>query len=149
MKAAYRIASVADARRLFELRRQSIIVLAPKNKTMSSSEAQAWAKTLTVAGMERKIRELEIWIAEVGDAVVGWGAISGDQLEGLYTDSEFAGLGIGTELLGFLEALMRERGVPRVHTEASSNAEQFYLHHGYERTGVRTPKGGQLIRKRL
>jgi putative acetyltransferase len=116
---------------------------------MSETEAHAWAATLTVSGMERKIRELEIWVAEVNDRVAGWGAMSGDRLEGLYTDPEFIGRGIGTELLGLLEALMRRRGIPAVSADASANAERFYLRRGYEPIGVRTPEGAQPIRKRL
>ena len=145
--ATYRLATLADADRLFEIRRQSIIALA--SKKMSTTEAEAWAATLAVAGMEQKIRELEIWVAEVSHGVVGWGAIRGDKLEGLYTDPTLAGRGIGTELLGLLEGLLRGRGIPEVRAEASSNAEEFYLRRGYEPTGVRTPEGAQLISKRL
>jgi putative acetyltransferase len=147
MKAVHRLATLDDANRLFELRRQSITELAPKG--MSIAEAASWAEKLTVAGMQRKIRELEIWVAEVSETVVGWGAIRGDRLEGLYTDPEFAGRGIGTELLGLLEGLMRGRGIPAVCAETSSNAEVFYLRRGYERTGPRTSEGAQPIRKRL
>ena len=99
--------------------------------------------------MKRKIRELEIWVAEVDHTVAGWGAIDGDRLEGLYTDPEFVGRGIGTDLLGLLEALMRRRGIPAVSADASANAEDFYLRRGYEPMGVRTPEGAQPIRKRL
>lgn len=99
--------------------------------------------------MHRKIRELEIWVVQLGDAIVGWGAIGGDRLEGLYTDPEFAARGIGTELLGLLEQLMRDRGIPAVRAEASSNAEAFYLRRGYVRTGPRTSEGAQPIEKRL
>ena len=116
---------------------------------MSETEAETWAATLTVPGMKRKIRELEIWVAEVNDTVAGWGAINGDRLEGLYTDPAFIGRGIGSELLGLLEALMRGRGIPAVSAEASANAERFYRRRGYEPTGVRTPDGAQPIRKRL
>jgi putative acetyltransferase len=147
MKAVHRLATLDDANRLFELRRQSITELAPKG--MSIAEAASWAEKLTVAGMERKIRELEIWVAEVSETVVGWGAIRGDRVEGMYTDPEFAGRGIGTELLGLLEGLMRGRGIPAVRAEASSNAEVFYLRRGYERTGPRTSEEVHPIRKRL
>ena len=116
---------------------------------MSVAEAEAWAATLTAAGMEKKLRELEIWVAEVGDTVVAWGAIRGDRLEGLYTDPIFAGRGIGTELLRLLESLMRKRGTLIVRAEASLNAVEFYLRRGYEPTGVRTPDGAQPISKRL
>jgi GNAT superfamily N-acetyltransferase len=135
----HRLASLDDAYRLFDLRRQSIIRLATKG--MSTEEAARWAEKLTVAGMERKICELEIWVVQVGEKVVGWGAIRGDQFEGLYTDPEFASRGIGTELLGLFEGLMKERGIPAMHAEASSNAEGFYLRRGYERTGSPTSEG--------
>jgi putative acetyltransferase len=147
VKAVHRLATFADASRLFELRQQAIIALAPKG--MSVAEAQAWAATLTVEGMDRKLRELEIWVAEVNGVVVGWGAIQRDRLEGLYTDPEFAGRGVGTELLGMLEALMRGRDIPAAALEASSNAEEFYRRRGYEPIGLRTPEGAQPMRKRL
>jgi hypothetical protein len=45
--------------------------------------------------------------------------------------------------------LMRQRGIPAVHAEASWNAEAFYLRRGYEATGLRTPEGARPIVKRL
>jgi putative acetyltransferase len=147
VKTVHRLATLADAGRLFELRRQAIVVLAPKG--MSVAEAETWAATLTVEGMKRKLRELEIWVAEVNGAVVGWGAIRGDRLEGLYTAPELAGRGVGTELLGLVEALMRARGIAAIIGEASPNAEEFYRRRGYEPVGRRTPERGQPMRKRL
>jgi putative acetyltransferase len=147
MKTVHRQATLNDANRLFDLRRQSIIKLAAKG--MSIEKTARWAEELTVAGMERKICELEIWVAEVSEKVVSWGAIRGDQLEGLYTDPQFASQGIGTELLRMLEELMQRRGISAVRAEASSNAEAFYLRRGYERTAPPTSKGAQPIRKRL
>jgi putative acetyltransferase len=99
--------------------------------------------------MEKKIRELEIWVAEENDAVVGWGAMRGDRLEGLYTEPDFAGRGIGTGLLRWIEVLMRGRGIPAVHAEASSNTVAFYLRRGYERSGPCRSEGAQPIKKHL
>lgn len=147
MKATHRLAVPADAKQLFELRRKSIAALTPKG--MSVSQAEIWAATLTLFGMEQKLREMEIWVVELNDTVVGWGAIRGDRLEGLYTDPEFAGRGVATELLGRLEALMRERGVPTIRADASSNAEEFYLRRGYEPVGLRQPEETRAIIKRL
>jgi len=147
MKAVHRLATFADTGRLFELRRQAIVVLAPRG--MSVAEAGTWATTLTIEGMQRKLRELEVWVAELNGAVVGWGAIRGDRLEGLYTEPELAGSGVGTELLGMLEALMRARGVATVMLDSSANAEKFYCKRGYAPVGPRTPDGAQPMRKRL
>jgi putative acetyltransferase len=145
--AVHRLATLGDATRLFEVRRRSILELAPSG--MSVGDAEAWAKRLTPAGMERKLRELEIWIAVLDDVTAGWGAIRGDFLEGLYTAPEYAGQGVGAALLDRLETLMRGRGVDVVRAEASSNARAFYLRRGYRETGSQTPVGAWPITKQL
>jgi putative acetyltransferase len=147
MGAVHRLAMSDDASRLHEVRRRSILELAPP--TMPAGEAQAWATQLTLPGMERKLRELEIWVAELDGTVAGWGAIRGDYLEGLYTAPEFAGRGVGAELLGMLEGLLRERGVQAVRAEASSNARDFYLRRGYRAAGPQTPERAWPITKQL
>ncbi|XSC47270.1 GNAT family N-acetyltransferase [Bradyrhizobium sp. RDT10] len=147
MGAVYRRAMLNDANRLCDIRRRSILELAPP--TMTVAEAQAWAARLTRCGMEMKLRELEVWVAERGGIVAGWGAIRGDKLEGLYTAPEFAGQGVGAALLAVLEGLMREREFPSVRAEASSNARDFYLRRGYRTTGPQTPQGAWPIAKEL
>ena len=139
MSAVYRRAMRKDASRLYDMRRRSILELAPP--AMPVAEAKAWASQLTLSGMEQKLRELEVWVAERGGIVAGWGAIRGDMLEGLYTAPEFAGQGVGAGLLGRLEGLMRDRKFPSVRLEASSNARGFYLRRGYRPTGAQTAKG--------
>ncbi len=145
--AVHRPATLDDATRLFELRRRSILELAPP--VMSVADAEAWAKQLTPSGMERKLREFEIWIAGLDDLIAGWGAVRGDVLEGLYTAPEYAGQGVGAALLDRLEALLRGRGVEAVRADASSNAKAFYLRRGYRETGPQTPVAAWPIIKQL
>ena len=150
MAAVYRLATLDDAGLLHDIRRRSILELAPP--TMASAEAQAWASQLTHTGMEQKLRELEIWVAELDGIVVGWGAIRGDYLEGLYTAPESAGQGIGAAgvdaiLVG--EGLIRERRFPSVRAEASSNALAFYIRRGYRTNGPQVPNGAWPIAKLL
>jgi putative acetyltransferase len=143
----HRLATLADASRLFELRRKSIVVLAPGG--MSQAEAETWAAKLTVAGMQQKLTQLEIWVAEVDACVAGWAAIDGDRLEGMYVDPSFACKGIGTGLLELVEGRMRVKGLTSIFAKASANAERFYLQRGYEAVGIRTQEHGLPIRKRL
>ena len=139
MVAVYRRAMCEEVSRLYDIRRRSILEFAPP--VMLVADAQAWASQLTLSGMERKLRELEVWVAERGGIVAGWGAIRDDMLEGLYTAPEFAGQGVGAGLLGMLEGLMRGREFPSVRLEASSNARGFYLRRGYRASGLQTPQG--------
>jgi putative acetyltransferase len=147
MNVMHRKATIGDAHCLLELREQAIIVLA--GRRMSAADAKRWADTLAIGGMKRKLHELDVWVAEIRGAVVGWGAIRGDCLEGLYADPEFADRGIGTALLHMLEGRMRERGHAVSHADASSNALQFYRRRGYELAGPRLPNGAQPVTKRL
>jgi len=143
----HRLATLDDVALLFEVRRRSILELAPPG--MSIANAEAWAGQITLARMEQKLRELEIWIAEPEGVVAGWGGIRGDTLEALYTAPEYAGQGVGAALLGLLEGLMRGRGFEAVHAEASPNAVGFYLRRGYKVTGPLTPVGAWPITRQL
>lgn len=147
MGAVYRLARREDAGRLHDIRRRSILALAPP--TMRVAEARAWAVQLTPSGMEQKLRELEVWVAELDGVPAGWGAIRGDRLEGLYAAPEFAGRGVGGGLLAMVERLMRERGIEAVRAEASSNALAFYIERGYRANGTQTPNGAWPIAKEL
>jgi len=73
MKPGFRKAALDDVPRLWELRRQSILELAPHGMTVAQSEA--WAATMTIQGMEERFRESEVWIAEANDTVIGWVAV--------------------------------------------------------------------------
>ena len=147
MAAVHRIATSDDAIGLFEVRRRSILDLAPP--AMSIGEAEAWANKLTLSGMQQKLRDLEIWVAELDGVAAGWGAIRSDVLEGLYTAPEYAGRGVGAALLERLEGSMRGRGIQAVRAEASSNARAFYLRRGYRATGPQTADGAWPISKQL
>jgi putative acetyltransferase len=144
----HRLATLGDAKRLFEMRRESIIALAPRGG-MPVAEAELWAASLTSVGMKRKLHEWEVWVVELDDVVVGWGAICGDCLEALYVAPDFACHGVGSALLDRLEALMRERGIAAVCAEASSNAKAFYLRRGYQAAGLQTPDGAWPLTKQL
>ncbi|HMM88896.1 GNAT family N-acetyltransferase [Bradyrhizobium sp.] len=147
MGAGYRLATLDDVGRLHHIRRQAILELAPPS--MAVVEAEVWAAKLTLSGMERKLRELEIWVAELDGIVAGWGAIRGGYLEGLYIAPEFAGHGVGTGLLAMLEHLMRERSVEAIEAEASPNALAFYIRRGYRENGPQTADGAWPIAKAL
>jgi putative acetyltransferase len=147
MAPIHRPATLDDAAALFGMRRRSILELASRG--LPAGEAEIWAAKLALAGMERKLRELEVWVAELDGVLACWGAIRGDTLEGLYTAPEFAGRGMASVMLARLEGLMVERGLAAVHAEASSNAKEFYLRRGYRMSGPQTADGAWPITKRL
>jgi len=116
---------------------------------MSVAQAETWAANMTIERMEQRIRETELWIAEVNETIVGWVAVRGDYVDGLYVDPAFAGQGIGTELLALAERLMRERGVQTIRLDASWNSEEFYIRRSYEPTGPRPAADTRQFVKKL
>ena len=147
MKLSYRQAVPKDAARLFEVRRLSILGLAPQGITLASAES--WADMLTPAGMEQKLRDLEIWVVEAKSGIAGWGAIRGNHLEGLYIRPECAEQGVGTGLLAMLEGFVRARGHAFIQAEASPNAERFYLRRDYHFEGARRFEQARPMTRRL
>jgi hypothetical protein len=69
-----------DVPRLWELRRNSIIELAPEG--MAIAQAEAWAATLTLTGMEQRFLKTEIWVAETDGIIAGWIATRDDYIDG-------------------------------------------------------------------
>src|SRR5688572_21382051 len=147
MKSSTRKATLQDVFRMWELRRQSILKLAPEGMTIAQSET--WAANLTIHGMEKRFRDAEIWIAESCGVIAGWVAVRGDHIDGLYTDPQFARQGIGSELLILAEMVMRERGIEVVQLDSSLNAEHFYMRRGYAPTGSRQEGDAIPMAKRL
>jgi putative acetyltransferase len=146
-----------DAARLLELRLASILQLASRD--LSGVPLVEWASRVTLADMERRIQEMDVWVSEVRDrepervaataTIVGWMAVDGDRLEGLYTDPRFERRGIGTALLIAAEDLARSRGGVVLRAEVSRNAEEFYLRRGFVPEGPALPHGAQPVVKRL
>jgi len=147
MDAVFRPVTLNDAAVLFEIRRRAILELAPPG--MPGGEAKAWAAKLTLAGMQQKLSQFEVWVAEFDGVTAAWGGIRGDTLEALYTAPEFAGRGVGAALLETLERRMRGSGVDTACAEASSNARAFYLRRGYLMSGPQAPNGAWPITKQF
>jgi ribosomal protein S18 acetylase RimI-like enzyme len=147
MNVHLRKAMLSDVPRLWQLRRDSIIELAPEG--MAIAQAEAWAAALTVAGMERRFLETEIWVGETDGIIAGWIAMREDYIDGLYTDPRYARQNVATQLLCLAERLMSERAIQIIRLEASLNAEHFYLRRGYLPTTVRVPNEAIPMEKRL
>jgi len=147
MNVHLRKAALIDVPRLWQLRRDSIIELAPGS--MAIAQAKAWAAALTLAGMEQRFLETEIWVGETDGIIAGWIAMREDYIDGLYTDPRYKRQSVATQLLCLAERLMSERAIHIVRLEASLNAEHFYLRRGYLPTTVRVPNEAIPMEKRL
>jgi GNAT superfamily N-acetyltransferase len=146
-RVTHRAAIPADAQALHELRLRSILELAPHG--MSLQQAREWADKGSLESMVQRLEKTEAWVAEVGEKIVGWVAIRDDYLDALYVDPNNARTGIGTELLEFVENVLRRRGVCTIRADASLNSVGFYVRRGYEPLGPGSPDARRPVRKSL
>jgi putative acetyltransferase len=142
-----RAATRSDAEVLHELRRRSILQLAPTS--MSVARAREWANKGSVEFMRQRLEEVEAWVAEEHGEILGWVAVRGDYLDALYVEPARSGQRIGTFLLRLAEEELRRRGIEIVRVDASWNSEGFYLRHDYEFIGPRPPDDARPMRRRL
>lgn len=141
-----RAATPKDACAMHEVRRRSILELAPEG--MPVDRVRAWADRGSLESMCRRLQETEAWVAEEQGHIVGWVAIRGDELDALYVDPDHARRGIGRHLLQLVEGVLRRRGVKAARANASWNSEGFYIGQGFEPIGP-PPDDARPMRKTL
>src|SRR5215831_20671863 len=144
---SFRKATFSDAAALHALRARSILELAPS--AMPIEEVRKWAERGSAESMLRRLKQTEVWVAEVRSQIVGWVANREDYLDALYVDPRFARRGIGSQLLRLVEDVLRGRGISVIRADASWNAEDFYIRCGYEPLGPRPPGDARPMRKHL
>src|SRR5208283_3950217 len=88
--------------------------------------------------------------AEVGARIVGFGSIvpQTSELRAIYVHPDFGRRGVGSQILWALEHLARRHGLTELAMDASLNAEDFYLIHGFAvvERGEHTLSGGARMR---
>jgi len=145
---SFRKAMPSDAAVLHALRARSILELAPSG--MPLDEVRKWAERGSAQSMLRRLRQTEVWVAEVPSQIVGWVAVRGsDYLDALYVDPKFARRGVGRGLLRLVEDVLCGRGISVIRADASWNAEDFYIRCGYEPLGPRPPGEARPMRKHV
>jgi predicted kinase/GNAT superfamily N-acetyltransferase len=147
MTPSFRKATVNDAARMFDIRKHSILELAPRG--MSVPQSEEWASRLTPDVMIQRFGIAEFWIAEVDSVIVGWVGIRGNEIYGLYVDPQFVNKGIGSRLLRLAEEIMLAKGFTKAWLDASWNAEAFYSQQGYTPIGPRPPDETRMFVRQL
>jgi putative acetyltransferase len=147
MKPSYRKANVDDVAGMFEVRKISILGLAPNG--MSVPQSVDWSSRLTLEALAQRLNDAEFWVAEINNAIVGWIGIRRDEIYGLYVDPQLVNRGIGSGLLRLAEEIMLAAGITKARLEASWNAEAFYVRQGYEPIGPRPRDDTRIFEKSL
>lgn len=75
------------------------------------------------------LRRQQVKVAQTGEKIVGFIAVSGDWVEQLYLDPAWTGQGIGSRLL--MEATASLLAVKLHCFQANTGAQRFYERHGF------------------
>jgi putative acetyltransferase len=113
----------------------------------SQEQVDAWAPTLTDRGhWQPQFLSQWTFVAEEGTKILGFCELERDGHIGcFYCHYQHQRQGVGSLLLQHLEAIALQRGIERLHTEASITAKPFFERWGFqvaqaqevERHGVR------------
>jgi putative acetyltransferase len=125
-----RPAREADRQALWGIHSRSVKELC--RGAYSSREIATWVALLRP---ERYLRPGQVvLVAEHARLLVGFAQFNppAGELEALYVLPEAAGAGVGSALLGAVEAQALEAGVVRLRLDASLNAQAFYERRGYQ-----------------
>ncbi len=133
-----RRANPEDAAQIHQVHRASITELCGSDYT--AEQIEAWIGPRKHEDYVQAIEAVSVYVAEKGSQVVGFGMF--DQQNGLvlatYVHPSHVGAGIGSDLLGAMEAEAASAGLSKVWLNATLNSVSFYQAHGFESLGRST-----------
>jgi len=143
-----RKATVADGPAVCAVHRASALALGRNH--YSPDELDAWVVHLVPDLYTEAIAAGELIVAEIDGTVVGVAQLDQGKavIELLYVSPDRAGQGVGTRLLGVLEAGARSSGLRVLRLDASLNSVGFYERRGYqaESAGLHRTRAGREVR---
>lgn len=126
----------ADAEHIARVRHSAIQQIAANS--YSRDTINAWSGPLNDDKIQQFRRVIAgakelMCVAEHRSRIVGFGSIipASNELRAIYVDAEWVRNGVGRTILHHLEAAALDCKCPHLQLEASLNAKEFYLAHGY------------------
>jgi putative acetyltransferase len=126
-----RLANLADAQAIWQIRRSAIEHLAASH--YSPSEVQEWRDGRSVDSYHAPIEQQCLWVYQQENSLAGFAQLNlmATVVEAVYVAPAFARQGIGLQLLRNIEQEARQHGIAELSLEASLNAVDFYRAAGY------------------
>ena len=104
------------------------------NSHYSQEEVHVWSKVLKPGRYKRAIGRGPFFVAVADSAIVGFSNLNlkSGEVEAVYVDPDYLGLGVGMKLLQALESVATDAGLSFLHLSATLNAVPFYESAGYK-----------------
>ena len=126
-----RTAQEEDCESVFQVHIRAIKVICTKH--YAQDEIEAWSSVLKPGRYKNAIRRGPFFVAVDGDAIVGFSNLNckSGEVEAVYVDPGYVGIGVGMKLLQALEIAAKVAGLTFLHLSSSLNAVSFYEKAGY------------------
>jgi len=92
---------------------------------------EAWASGGSEAELRRKIETTAAFVAVVDRQVIGWANLDGAEVDQLYVDPDYGGIGVARRLYATIEDLARAQGARRLTAVASVRAMPVFRRFGF------------------
>lgn len=145
-----RAANEADCEAIYRVHVAAIRAL--PGGAQGKAGIEKWLAGQQPAGYARTMGDQSLVVAEAGDDVIGWGALSVPKREitNVFVDPAYHRRRVGTAIIGRLEELARAAGIDAVQLQATGTAIEFYLANGYRSDPPVGPGAAwALMKKRL
>jgi ribosomal protein S18 acetylase RimI-like enzyme len=106
------------------------------NSIILNKKAKAYVKNLytTKGYLIEKSHKYDVFVYEKNRKVWGMGTLQGDYIGKVYVNPIAHGIGIGQQIVSFLEKVAVKRGYKQTTLHAYQNSRRFYLKRGYKFT---------------
>jgi GNAT superfamily N-acetyltransferase len=143
-----RPAEPQDAEVAIEVVRDSITRLCVADHESDPVTLASWLRNKTVETFVRWIASADnhIVVAELDSVIGGVASLhASGEIQLCYVAPSRQRVGVGTALLGALEAVARARGLHQVVLKSTVGARSFYEHSGYRPSGPPVPGVGRSL----
>lgn len=110
-----------------------------------ASELEALADWYGPGPLVSRLGLAERFVAQVGEVIVGTGALHADAIEGFFVSPAWQGRGVGEQILAAIEGAARRGALGHLRLDSSVTAVGFYTRHGFELVGPPTDVGEGLV----
>ncbi len=80
----------------------------------------------TSAKIIKKSQEMDVYVAAIGEKILGTATLNGNKVEAVYVNPRYHGLGVGKKLMEKMENIARKKGFSKIILFASITAAGFY-----------------------
>lgn len=124
-----RLACHEDAATIYAIHKSSLTTLCQTHYPLSV--LQTWFAAKTIEGYYPVIQAGQMFVAEMGQVMVGFGEAILGEIVALFVHPDFARRGVGTHLLRYAIACAQAGGQREIKLSATLNAQAFYAKHGF------------------